>query len=696
MGYSTTKIGAGSGSLTVSDYYSSSYGTTKSVVDVSIDSYGKLTWKATNTGNSNQPYVGYYLKIHNTVLYDGYYGKTHTCSASTFPRGKSTTTASGSFSVGDATSITITLKVGSGVDYTHSSATSGTKTITRSSTTTNYSYLNIAGNSGTYLGSSTYKSGAVASGGTVTLAAPKRNGYKFLGWTRTVGGSISGQTAADGTFRSGNPVGIYNNSSNGNVVHTRMATNSTTGNPLGTGYVLKIETKGAASPGHGGFVMSNYPGSAANSQYVHTFVAKLPKGYNFAFAHNAMGSDYKEMWLTDNKGTGGWETYAYLIHAGSSGTFSTFSHVYVLGGAAPLTWYLAYAQVNYVSNDSKVTSSDPMFRSSQPLTVYDNSNSGNVTITRMAANDESGYPGGSGYVNKIVSKANVTPNLGGFYQTRTVSANHTYIHQFYARLPKGYKFEINHNAIGGGNMVWITDNQGTGDWQMYAYYCNAGNNGSYSSFGFISVVGTPPVTWYIAYNQIYNLSQIYTYSGTTDGTLTAEWFPETYRVYYNTDGGEGLPSYETFQFTNLNKDVISTEIPTKSGYKFTNWHYYNPNDGVDYYFNPGDLIPSNWGNFTVAANWMLNEAQKIYINRYGYIYARDFVQTQENVIRLGKDGTIYAPAFVEGDKFAIGPNGITATAFKCGLPVEIYTLTDENNNILVDENNNILEAFIYE
>ena len=695
MGYSNTVIGSGSGSLTVSDYYSSRYGTTKSVVDVSIDSSGKLTWKATNTGNSNQPYVGYYLKIHNTVLYDGYYGKTHTCSANTFPRGKATTTASGSFSVGTATSITITLKVGSGVNYTDSSASSGTKTITRSSTTTNYSYLNIAGNGGTYLGSSTYKTSAVASGGTLTLAAPKRNGYKFLGWSRTVGGSISDQGTAYGSFLNGSAnVSVYNNSSNGNVVHTRIATTAETGNPLGNGYILKVQVKGSASPNWGGFVQSNYPGSAANNRYIHTFVAKLPVGQQFNIHHNAVGTGYTEFWLTSNKGTGGWETYCYMIHAGSSGTFSTWSHVSVSGGAAPFTWYLAYSQVQNVTNYT--SNADPTFRSSQPLNVYDNSSSGNVTITRMATTTETGNPTGSGYVNKIVSKANVVPNLGGFYQTKTVSANHTYIHQFYAKLPKGYKFEINHNAIGGGSMVWITDNQGTGDWQMYAYYCNAGNNGSYSSFGFISVVGTPPVTWYIAYNQIYNLSQIYTYSGTTDGTLTAEWFPETYRVYYNTDGGEGLPSYETFQFTNLNKDVISTEIPTKNGYKFNNWHYYNPNDGVDYYFNPGDLIPSNWGNFTVTANWMLNEAQKIYINRYGYIYARDFVQTQENVIRLGKDGTIYAPAFIEGDKFAISPNGITAVAFKYGLPVKIYTLTDENDNILIDENNNILEAFIYE
>lgn len=249
---SYTVLGSGSKSLTVSDYLSSNYGTTKSVVSVSVDASGKLTWSATNTGNSNQPYVGYYLKIHNTVLYDGYYGKTTSCGANVFPRGKATTSASGSFNVGTANNIAITLKVGSGRNYT--SGTSGSATLTRSSTT--YYTVKFVDGLGT-----TLKTQDVASGGSASPpAAPTRTGYDFNGWSGTYTGVTSDRTIT-ATWKAKNytlkidPNGGYRASDGSTAVievtkaylSTEKISERKRTNYILTGYTLKNTSSGSTT-----------------------------------------------------------------------------------------------------------------------------------------------------------------------------------------------------------------------------------------------------------------------------------------------------------------------------------------------------------------------------------------------------------------------------------------------------------------
>ena len=134
-----TVYGSGSASINFKDVGVCSHGYTDASLSVSVDSSGTLKWKLKMTSDSNYPFVGLYLYIYNKVLYDGYYGTgdtcTVTCDSTTFPRGN--TSASGSFSVGTATSIPITLKVGSGAKYDKggSYSKSESKKITRSKTT---------------------------------------------------------------------------------------------------------------------------------------------------------------------------------------------------------------------------------------------------------------------------------------------------------------------------------------------------------------------------------------------------------------------------------------------------------------------------------------------------------------------------------------------------------------------------------
>lgn len=151
----------------------------------------------------------------------------------------------------------------------------------------------------------------------------------------------------DPSFKSGlNSCSVYNNSNNGTVTVTRVS--GVAGNPNSSGYCLKVNTTGAASPALGGFVQA--PTVKANQCLVYRIIANIPTGRTLAFARNGAGNGVSERWLTSTAGTGKWEEYAYKLNCGTSGTFSSCGHFYLSGGATPtastpLTWHIAYATV---------------------------------------------------------------------------------------------------------------------------------------------------------------------------------------------------------------------------------------------------------------------------------------------------------------------------------------------------------------
>lgn len=104
-------------------------------------------------------------------------------------------------------------------------------------------------------------------------------------------------------FDVGSGVGIYNNSGNGNVTHTRVSA-ADQASPFYPEhkYVLKITTNGTATPGAGGFIAQHI--AAANKIFVEKFVAKIPVGYNIVFAYNPQGTGSSVTYLTPTAGTG--------------------------------------------------------------------------------------------------------------------------------------------------------------------------------------------------------------------------------------------------------------------------------------------------------------------------------------------------------------------------------------------------------
>ena len=94
----------------------------------------------------------------------------------------------------------------------------------------------------------------------------------------------------DPSFASGtNGTHVYNNSGNGTVTNTRVASSD---NPAGSGYALEIKTTGSASPGQGGLYSAT--GTAANKEYITRIVAKIPKGYN-------INCGFKCLWFNRSK-----------------------------------------------------------------------------------------------------------------------------------------------------------------------------------------------------------------------------------------------------------------------------------------------------------------------------------------------------------------------------------------------------------
>lgn len=158
----------------------------------------------------------------------------------------------------------------------------------------------------------------------------------------------------DPTFTKGNnSMGIYNNSSSGMVTHTRIADSTA---PNDSGYVIQIQTTGAATPNNGGF----YFGTMCSNRkvFIARIIAKIPVGHNLLFGSNSIGTGGSSRWLTANAGTGDWCEYIYKVVCGTS-NFST-THYYYLDGTqgttdAPVVWQVAYATVFDLTSAEKYT-----------------------------------------------------------------------------------------------------------------------------------------------------------------------------------------------------------------------------------------------------------------------------------------------------------------------------------------------------
>lgn len=161
---------------------------------------------------------------------------------------------------------------------------------------------------------------------------------------------------------------VYNNLNNGNVKLSIVSKSSD--NPYSIAKKeLKIETTGAATPGHGGVVQTIM--SRANAVFVRRVIAKIPKGYTLDNAQNSMGTGRVWKWLTPKVGTGVFTEYMYMYQCGASGSFSSGGFMYLNGGATatadkPVVWYIASCETYDMTagSSAQIKSTEVMYATS--------------------------------------------------------------------------------------------------------------------------------------------------------------------------------------------------------------------------------------------------------------------------------------------------------------------------------------------
>ena len=161
---------------------------------------------------------------------------------------------------------------------------------------------------------------------------------------------------------------VYNNLNNGNVKLSIVSKSSD--NPYSIAKKeLKIETTGAATPGHGGVVQTIM--SRANAVFVRRVIAKIPKGYKLDNEQNSMGTGRVWKWLTPKVGTGVFTEYMYMYQCGASGSFSSGGFMYLNGGATatadkPVVWYIASCETYDMTagSSAQIKSTEVMYATS--------------------------------------------------------------------------------------------------------------------------------------------------------------------------------------------------------------------------------------------------------------------------------------------------------------------------------------------
>lgn len=187
------------------------------------------------------------------------------------------------------------------------------------------------------------------------------------------------------------------------------------------------------------------------------------------------------------------------------------------------------------------------------------------------------------------------------------------------------------------------DNNGSSGYTMYRqFYCNVtqgdfygtnvtsswGSSGSISGPGNYLVSGVGGAT-NIAYGSTYTQSGScqYTSSTTYRSSVSGSWtVPRpTYTIAYNANGGSGAPGSQTKTYgVTL---VLSTTVPTRSGYKFLGWATTSTATTAQY--QPGANFTAN-ATTTLYAVWQL-DIFYIYFNSNGGTGGPEFMEKQNEV-----------------------------------------------------------------
>lgn len=211
----------------------------------------------------------------------------------------------------------------------------------------------------------------------------------------------------DPYFDSGNnDISVYDNNRTGTITIFRENP-SNSSQPNGK-WRLRVyhAASSATTPNRGGIARTT--SSWVNGTVVVKFVALLPTGRSFSYNNNNLGNGYTSGWLTDNKGTGKWETYMYYYRFGSSGTFSSFGHLSVVGASSAITWYLSEYDIINVNKTS----------ASKITQLSDNIN---LKVSKSDLISQINVQAGGVLITSGTNKLNITPDTT-YIQNSTIKS----------------------------------------------------------------------------------------------------------------------------------------------------------------------------------------------------------------------------------------------------------------------------------
>ena len=475
-------------------------------------------------------------------------------------------------------------------NVTISKGSTGNKSYTANWSINSYT-LTVNPNGGLWNGSSSSQNIAQNYNTIKSIPVPTRTGYTFLRWDLKGSGTLNNRITSDPYFTSGmGGISTYNNNGDGKVALTRQTKSSD--NTFGSNYEIKIDVKGTNNPGYGGF----YHGitSVANTKYVHSFIAKLPKGTTLAIAHNPVGDDYSKHWLTSNVGTGAWQVYAYEMNTGSKGTFSTFGHVYVSSSTtSAFTWYLAASQITTVSSNATYTygaGNGTLVAQWTPnrYTVTYNPNKGSGSMSPDTVTYGTAYKTKkntftrTGYTfNGWNEKADSTGTAWSLSSSGVYEANKTwtwtYTHDItlYAQWkPNNYTYNIKYVSSSGKQL---------------------GSDTVTGTFDTSKTVTPPAKTGYTT-----PVAQTVKFDSTSAKTITFIYQLINYSISYDVNGGAALSGQRTSY--NIESSAYTLPTPSKTGHTFTGWTGSNgttPQKSVT-------IAAGSTGNKSYKANWTIN------------------------------------------------------------------------------------------
>ena len=459
-----------------------------------------------------------------------------------------------------------------------SGATTGSSVITLNGSNTGKAwYANATANSYTinYYDGTTLKgssSAKVDTYPTLTRASSlslSKTGYTFKGWATTNGGAVvytDGQklTANLATTASAT-VNLYAVWKDETVPVCSFSGASATTTQNTTSITLSCTDSGSGV-GQKTLATTDFTTTANGSVTAVSAPVKITNGYSYTVTLKGL-----------RVGTFTVSLKAGLISdaAGNTNAAVTSGNVTVNGR----TYTVTFSKGSNVSAISSTSSSCTTTGSSLTCTIGTY-----PTITAAT-----GYSASTWYDSTAKKDTGIAS--GGSGSGYAISQNTTMTAQ-----AKANTYTISYNANGGsgtmssttatyGSTTTISANTFTKTGYSFAGW-TTNSDGSDDGYGWTNWSGT----WKYVNGQY----------GISGGKLVlyARWSANTYTIKYDANGGTGAPANQSFVYNSGAK--ISTTKPTKTGYTFVNWKY------GDITFDPGDAVPTGWGDFTLQAQWTVN------------------------------------------------------------------------------------------